>query len=85
METRGRTPDSNGGRSGDKNKSSTRDGYVDADGNGNEDGVGEGGGEAKKGKKPHKSCRRDQALSFRTRPHPCRQRVALAGTRKLRS
>ena len=39
----------------------------------------------KKRKKPHKSCRRDQALSFRTRHYLYRQRVALAGTRQLRS
>ena len=39
----------------------------------------------KKREKPHKSCRRDQALSFRTRHHLCRQGVALAGTRQLHS
>ena len=44
-----------------------------------------GGGEAKKRKKPHKSCRRDRALAFRTRHHFFRQGVALAGTRQLRS
>ena len=31
---------------------------VDEDENGNEDRIREGGGEAKKRKKPHKSCRR---------------------------
>ena len=39
----------------------------------------------KKRKKPHENCRRDQALSFRMRHHLCRQGVALAGTRQLRS
>ena len=34
-------------------------------------------------KKPHKNCRRDQALLFRTRHHLCRQGLALAGTRQL--
>ena len=33
----------------------------------------------------HKNCRRDKALLFRTRHHLCRQTVALAGTRQLRS
>ena len=33
-------------------------GDEDGNGNGNEDRIGEGGREAKKGKKPHKSCRR---------------------------
>ena len=31
----------------------------DGNGDGNEDRIGQGGGEAKKRKKPHKSCRRD--------------------------
>ena len=31
----------------------------DRNGDGNEDGIGEGGGEAKKRKEPHKSCKRD--------------------------
>ena len=35
-----------------------RNGDKDGSGDGNEDGIGEGGREAKKGKKPHKSCRR---------------------------
>ena len=87
METRGRRQDGNGDGSGDGNESSSRDGNGDEDGNGggNEDGIGEGGGEATKRNKPHKNCRRDQALSFRTRHHLCRQEVALAGTRQLRS
>ena len=44
-----------------------------------------GRGEAKNNNKPHKSCRRDQVLSFRTCHHLCTKRVALAGTRELRS
>ena len=48
-------------------------------------GVGEGGGEGKKREKPHNSCGRDQALSFRTRHHICRQGVAITGIRQLRS
>ena len=43
-----------------------------------------GRGEAKKRKKPHKSCRRDRALSFCTRNHLCRQEGARTGTRQLR-
>ena len=39
--------------------------------------------DAKKRKKRHKSCRRNQALSFRTRNHLCRQEGALTGTRQL--
>ena len=39
----------------------------------------------KKRKKPHKNCRRNQSLLFRTRHHLGRQGVALAGTRQLRS
>ena len=60
VETRGRTQDVNGGGSGDGNESSSGDGNGDEYGNGdgNEDGIGEGGREAKKRKKPHKSCRR---------------------------
>ena len=38
-----------------------------------------------KRKKPHKNCRRDEALLFRTRHHLGRQVIALAGTRQLRS
>ena len=37
----------------------------------------------KKRKKPHKSCKRDRALSLRTRPL-CRQGVALASNRQIR-
>ena len=63
----------------------TRAGYVkedqDMNGDGNEDRIGEGGGEVKKLNKPHKNCRRDQALLFRTRHHLCRQGLALVGTR----
>ena len=60
METRGRTQDENGGGSGDGNESSSGDGNGDRDenGNGKEDRIEEGGREAKKRKKPHKSCRR---------------------------
>ena len=57
---------------------------MDGNGNGNEDGIWEGGGGAKKCKKSHKNCRRDQTRSFRTRHHLCRQEVALEGTRQLR-
>ena len=60
MEIRGRTQDGNGDGSGYGNESSSGDGNGDEDGNGegNEDGIGEGGEEAKKRKKPLKSCRR---------------------------
>ena len=73
--------------SGDGNESSSGDGNGNEDGNGdgNEDGIGESGGLARKHKKPLKSCRRDQALSFRMRHHLCRRGVALTGTRQLRS
>ena len=77
--------------SGDGNESSSGDGNGDEDGNGNgdEDGngngngdrIGKGKGEVKKRKKPHKNCRRDLTLSFCARYHPCRQGVALEGTR----
>ena len=46
-----------------------RNGDADVNGEGNEDGAREGGGEAKKRKKPRDSCRRNQALLFRTRHH----------------
>ena len=87
VETRGRTQDENGDGSGDGNESSSGDGNGDEGGNedGNEDGIKEGGGEAKKCKKPHKSCKRDQALLFHTRHHLGRHGVGLAGTRQLRS
>ena len=83
METRGRSQDENGDRSGERNESSFGDETVDEDGNGNAGGIREGGGEVKKRKKRHKKCRRDQALLFRTRHHLGRQGVALAGTRRL--
>ena len=62
-----------------------RNGDADVNGEGNEDGAREGGGEAKKRKKPHDSCRRNQALLFRTRHHLRRQRVALPGPRQFHS
>ena len=64
VETRGRSQDGNGDGSRDRNESSFGDENKDGDGNGdrNEGRIGEGGGEVKKRKKPHKNCRRDQAL-----------------------
>ena len=58
METRGRTQYWNGVRSRDGNESSSGDGNGDEDGSGNgiEDRIGEGEREAKKRKKPHRSC-----------------------------
>ena len=61
VETRRRTLDGNG--DGDKDGSEgsycSGDGNGDEDnGNGNEDGIGEGGREAKKHKRPQNSCRR---------------------------
>ena len=53
VETSGRMQDGNG----DGNESNSGDGNGDEDGNRNEDMIGEGGGEAKKRKKPHKTCR----------------------------
>ena len=53
MEASERTQDGNRDGSGDGDESSSRDG------NGNEDGIGEVRGEAKKRKKPYRSCRRD--------------------------
>ena len=44
-------------------------GDADVNGEGNEDGAREGGGEEKKRKKTHDSCRRNQALLFSTRHH----------------
>ena len=63
--------DGNGDESGDRNESSFGDENGDEDGNGdgNEGRIGEGGGEVEKRNKPHKHCRRDQALLFRTRHH----------------
>ena len=64
METRGRAQDGNGDGSGDENESSgghgngNEDGNGNRNGNGNEDGIGEGGREAKSCKKMHESCRR---------------------------
>ena len=59
VETPERTQDGNGDGSGDGNESSSGDENGDEDGNGNgdEDKIEEGGGEAKKRKKPHKTCR----------------------------
>ena len=76
-----------GTSTGTRTGSSTRYAiYTHTWGRGRERGrIGEGGREAKKRKKPHNSCRRDQALSFCTRHHLCRQGVALAGIRQLRS
>ena len=75
----------NGDGSEDQNDSNFGDEYGDEDGNGNEGGIGEGGGEVKKRKKPHNGCRRDQVLLFHTRHHLGRQGIALASTRQLRS
>ena len=97
MEPRGRTQDGNGDENRDEDDSNSGDGNGDENGDeddsnsgdrngdGNKDGIGEGVGEAKTRKKPHKNFRRNQALSFRTRRHFCRQGVVLAGTRQLRS
>ena len=49
----------------------------DENGDGNEDGIREGGGEASERKKPHKTCRRDQSFLFRTRHHLCRPRLRM--------
>ena len=57
--TRRRTPDGNGDGNGDGSEDSSGDGNGDGDnGSGNENRIGEGGKEAKKGKKPQNSCRR---------------------------
>ena len=57
--TRRRTPDGNGDGNGDGSEDSNGDGNGDEDNwNGNEDRIGEGGREAKKGKKLQNSCRR---------------------------
>ena len=55
--TRRRTPDGNGEGNGDGSEDCSGDGNGDYD-NGNENRIGEGGREAKKGKKPQNSCRR---------------------------
>ena len=49
----------------------------------NGDGIGQGRGDVKTRKKPHKRCRRDQALYIRTHHHLCRQGLAFSGTRQL--
>ena len=58
VESPGQTKDGNGDGGGDGNESNSRGDYGDEDGNVNEDIIGEGGGEVKKRKKPHKTCRR---------------------------
>ena len=65
VETCREKQDGNGDGNGDGNESSSGDG----NGDGNEDGIKEGKGEAKKRKKSHITCRRDQALLFRTQHH----------------
>ena len=58
METRRRTLDGNSDRNGDGSEDSSGDGNGNEDNrNGNEDRIGEGRREAKKRKKPHRSCR----------------------------
>ena len=53
--------DGNGDGTGNGSESGSEDGDGNGDGNGerNEGGIGKGGGEAKKRKEPHKSCKRD--------------------------
>ena len=60
FETRGRMQDENGDGSGEGKESSGGDGDGDEDGNedGNENAIAKRGRQAKKRKKPHKSCRR---------------------------
>ena len=70
VETRGRTQDGSGDESGDGNERSS------GDGNGDEDWIGEDGGETKKREKPHKNCGRDQALLLRRCHHLGRQGVS---------
>ena len=84
---RRRPQDGNRNGSGDLNDINFGDENAEEDVNcdGNGDGTREGGGEVKKRNKPHKNCRRDQALLFRTRHHLGRQGVVVAGTRQLRS
>ena len=55
-------------------------GEEDGIGDGNEDGIREGESEAKRCKKTHKICKRNQAVLFGMRRHICRQEMALAGT-----
>ena len=57
----------------------------DGNGDGNEDGIREGGGETNERKEPHKTYRRDHPFSSSTRHHLCRQGVVPARTRQLRS
>ena len=57
METRGRTQDRN--KDGNESNSGGGNGKEDGNGDGNKYGMGADGEEAKKRKKPHKSCRRD--------------------------
>ena len=57
VESSGRTQDGNGDGSGDGNESISGDGNGDEGKNGNENRIEEGGREAKKRKKPHKTCR----------------------------
>ena len=52
---------------------------------GNEEGISKDRGEVNERKKPFTTCRRVQPFSFRTRHHLCKQGVALASTRQLRS
>ena len=87
METCRGTQDEIGDGSGDGNESSSGDFNWDKDerGDGNGDGIRDGGGEANKRMKPLKTCRRDQSFLFHTRHDRCGLRVALAGTRELRS
>ena len=58
VETRGQAQDGNGDGSGDEIRRSGGDGNGKRDGERNEDVIGYGGGEAKKRKKLHKSCKR---------------------------
>ena len=89
VEANGGTPQGNGDGSGNRAETGTGTGVETCRGtqnenrDGNEDGIREGGGEANERKKKHKTCRRDQSFSFRTRHDLCRPRVALAGTRRL--
>ena len=55
--TRSRTPDGNGDGNGDRSEDCSGDGNGDDDDR-NEYGIGEGGREAKKRKKPQNNCRR---------------------------
>ena len=98
METRGRTQDGNGNRSGDGNKRSREDGNEDVGGNGdgNGDGIGDGkgnenvkgwggGGELWYPAHEERARVEDQVLPFYTRYNICRQQVALADSQQLRA